>query len=835
MGCNEFEIEARRNPYIKPPKEIQDAVKDAMNTPWQLNEDAMKQIKNLGNTEEESKEILQTILGKVSDEDLKKLSKDNRMSAEGRNLDITRSVEALFDLDKEIIARKDDYLPTDVYFDWFVLKSSRMMMDSNGVNIQNDKLHRFMFTTPAQETTIVKGSKKYNDEIAGFKIAIAQAFGFSIDKETTTSSIEFADKIIATKNIRSKVLKHFREGKHKFDLGGMEIKIEHPSHTIAALFEIENFNKHKNDRKFTTRMTLEVDGLTSGFGLKTFQMPLLKDVKKWLVKTGIIVGKRSDLDISEGGMNDVISNGLVDSYKTLASEMGSIKDIANSFKSAIMETYDSKNGSVISRNAENIAKAVGFKQIPDTGITEKDADKAVEVLLAMEKILPEIVVDVKDDNIIVSKVTKEGRNLFKKPFMTFNYGAGWTKIRKELAYGMMGDVVQTLYDHLNGLEVRNAKEEVVDKETLDNIIKLLGLGESALTELDTKSVKDIKVGNTTLQKRLEALLGASYGSRVQEVMKKEFEPIIEANNAVNASLNLVYLVYDKLVTDKIKMMKESGEIKGEYPTKDQELAIFEEYRDAFPIIKSPLSDDLQEGIAIFKTKMEYLKEDKAPATILKGGKIRSTQSVRRFLTEIGSSGAVVPIHALEASIMAKVMKGLLEVNDALVVGVGQVINKSKDYNKELLELNKNWSMLDEVRNTVDRVANKYPYVVNEVIKEEMAMPFNQKLFDIEDVQNIYRIADTAREARAELFNNPIEVHNMVYNDKSGYKYTPPKNRVKSTDLGESKEVPAALIGDITETSEFAINEIIKAIQNKPMKVGIKNGLGKIQKIIEGCK
>lgn len=781
MGCNSYEVEHRRNPYTEPAESIKEAVKEAMNVKWELNEDAMKRLKDLG------EDTVRNLLGW---KDVKKVSvtKDRLEAIEGKNLAVNRSVSALFELDNELQKRKEDYLSTDVYFDWFVAKSGRMMIDSAGVNIQSDKLHRFLFNTKKQTTNIDMNTEEGKKQLDVFKMAVAQSFGFAIDKKSTKKSIEFADKILSIKNLDQKIMSQLKKGNTEFTINDTHIEIEFLGQMLSALDEIKKYHGAKNG-KFETKLVVETDALTSGFGLKMLQMPLVGDigkVKSWLAKTGIIIGNDAKPD---KGMNDISDpdTGFTDSYKTLAKGIGSSEQVVNAIGEALLETFGKE--AKPTKAASTLAKSLGVNT------NREGAEKAIRMLNSMKDILPVLV----DEN---GEVTSDGRSLFKGPFMTFNYGAGWAKIKKELAFDMQEKVMQQILDY----KIAKESNEKYDKN-LDDMMKELGIESITSKELMENSLKDIKnKDGLNLKAMIGELLGASYGQRVKTVLEGEFASIIEANNAVNSTLKLMFRTF------KLLMDKELNRRGWKEPTYEQELEVFKSLQDAFPIIRSPLGNGIKDGIAIFTTAMDYRRQERIPGTLLKttDGKrsdtFKGTRSIRRYLEEAGAAGSVIPIHTLDASIMAKTMLGkdALEVHDALVLGIGQVEQATMQYNKELIDLSANWSMMDEVEKAYNRLENKYPSELNFIKNQED----NEK--ESEAVDILKNKTREARDIRTRLFSEPIQVQNMVFNKNSWYMR-------EGIGLKSSAE------------------QIIEAVQNKSMKVSIKNELGKIQKIIEGCK
>ena len=823
MSCNSYDIDIRRNPYTEAPKELKDAAKDAMNTEWHLNEDLMGMIQELGKTRDEVKDKLKYLLG-YKDVDKDSMSVYNQVGTESANASIERSIDALLDLHEELQERKEEAKSTGVYFDYFIGKNNRLYMDSTEVNPQSDKFHRFMFNTKKQETDIDMSNEQH---VTGFKLAVAQAAGMGIDKALTKDAIKYANEVIGIQNFKSKVMKAIKSDRlhtertengvelkeDEYQIDGVKFKLEHLSHTLMMANEVEKWQKNKWKGKFVSNMTLETDALTSGFALKLLQMPLMGSTLDWLAKTGILVldgtqyngVNMSNLDGL--GMNDIQSNKVEgatgefqDSYRSVAKLTGNDEEIANAFEVELDRTVKKKEGEewkvVAPSNVQKMVTGFGMK-LEDGNVRAEDKAKLKSMFEAVQKLVPSIIKD--------GEVTSYGRNLFKYPFMMFNYGAGWGRIKSELAYGMLEETVQELINYRNG--------DMSKKDAVENVLNELDITEGMLKQLTTTDLKEIKNSSgASIQTMLESLLGEGYGNRVKEALETEFAPIVAANNAVNAGLKLMFRTYSKLLEGKVEAFeKENG---GKEPTVEQEMEMFKELSEAFPIMKSPLGRNINEGIAIFKTKMDAIKAKTNAGTWLKkeaGQELRHVPTLRRYLDEAGAAGAVIPIHTLDASIMARTMtgKGLLNVFDAQVVGVGQVVKTGKEYNKNLVELSEEWSMLGAVHEAVKGLQEhkEYGIVFNDVVREEDRLAEERVRGSVaasEELGNLEEARQVAEQNRKQIFGSKMYVQNMVYDKNTTYMKDGKEEKIilgevlfrkaeagKSNDIVEEKEEVSA--------------------------------------------
>lgn len=848
MGCNPHEIEVRRNPYTKATEKQKEALKEAMNVKWQVEMGTIETLEELG------EDTVRKLLGWVDLENAV-FTADMRKSVEGKNRAIERSVKHLLDLGKEIKQREEDYLPTDIYFDWFIAKSNRMMIDSAEVNPQSDKLHRFAMHTKAMEYKVDPTDDTDAGHV-GFKIAVAQAFGVGIDKATKAQIMDKADKILDIDGLHQKLKDAIKEGKvnskHEVKIDEVVLNVEHLSHAIHAAREVDKFNKGE---KFRTRLPIEVDGLTNGFALKTLQMPVMDDANgemsktwQWLSKAGIIVGDRTKYTGMEtGGMNDIQANKEVtkfrDGYETLGSGLASKEGIRKNFLEAVDEKTDKKE---FTNKAERIQKMLGAKD-------EAHTEAMIDALLPL---MPTTVID--------DAVTKEGRALSKGPFMTSGYGAGDTKIRKELAYGFTDELVQKAYEYM--IDPKLLEKYETDKDKLatlqDNIARFVEVMEleQFKDELATKSLKDLKYPNTKtdVKSRLETLIGDSYGETAIQALKDAFGEIKEANNAINGTVKLMFKTFKKLYDKELE----------KYPNASQEdkMAAFKAVRDAFPILKGPLSKGTEDGIALFSTTMITAAGDR-PGTLLRGKEVvteeekeeltpaelaelerktaeRTTNVMEREVDEAGASGSVIPIHTLDASIMTLTMlhKDLLEVHDAMVLSPVEAEQVALDYNTHLIELSKQWSMMEELLKSYEHMAKTYGETLNEVIEEEMEATSEEQVQGIIDNMQMYTKKALAN--REKIFNTQVISGNMIFNEESMYVYNKGKiPEQTTTEIAEEINPITDEIVKLFEKANKTKSEKVKAkVQKDIVQLLVDTGEFTVEEagllydtLVEGCK
>jgi hypothetical protein len=124
--------------------------------------------------------------GYVTEEQQNDLAYDARESAIASNRAIEKSIEEL-----EMFVNANGSVDVEAYFDWFYSSNGRYMMDSNTLNPQTDKLHRFLIQPTAHKLSYTvgsdgsikfsKGKKKGATELVNY--ALAQSMGFKVDKD----------------------------------------------------------------------------------------------------------------------------------------------------------------------------------------------------------------------------------------------------------------------------------------------------------------------------------------------------------------------------------------------------------------------------------------------------------------------------------------------------------------------------------------------------------------------------------------------------------------------------------------------------------------------------
>ena len=717
----------KKGSNLKSPSEF---IKSLVDIKWEFNRKIADRLLQKVNID-----VLKKHLGYATEEDLAKMHLSARESAIAQNRDIDKSIEEL-----NMFTNSRGETDVAMYFDWFYSSNGRYMMDSNTLNPQTDKLHRFLIQPAAHKIQYrvkngvivsAKDSKGKDINVKDMKeftdYAIAQAFGFKVDKKGSAKITEAAELLskVGPKKLQKLLfgedehasaddvvlkfkLKMAKDGKVEIVLpttedyktsDGIEFEPDHISHTMQAIDMLENI---KRGGTFESYLTAEFDAVTSGFGLKLLQIPILEDIWNWLNKVGVF-GKNQKL---KRGMNDILDEvGFFDSYQTLAIGI----DVTTESIKKVME-----------KPIKGISAAVVLNAWEKAGLS---------------KIMPKVNEIVNADDTKTREVTSALRALFKDPFMTFNYSAGIASIKRSLAGVLTNGLLDKIMDNDEGTKKivdlivkhisvvpkeykipKNAKELVALLKEV-NIEKIWLKG---IVPGKVQSDGTIKDQNVSLETYLHTIMDATYGAEVERIMTDKFKPFMEVHAMANDSFKVMFVAWKDAYNAKVKAVPY-----GELSDKKVE-EILDELREMFPLIKSPLSDVPEEGIAIYKNTSETPNDANArylptqaptnPNAAKKAGlvnkkgqgvaSLKVRHMIRAFDAAI-SSGSVVPIHYIDGALMAQLTgHDITAIHDAVMPPLHESKEVIKKYNKAMYEVSKQYNWIGEIAKMLGNLDNK---------------------------------------------------------------------------------------------------------------------------------
>lgn len=663
------------------------ALNELMDTEWSADLELMADMI-------ENKEAIMSLMGYITVSTPGKVNPAyEALSFEEKNVQesVNRGIEKSFDEMQWLIDNFKGSKTAPMWFEYYFSKNGRFFIDSNTINPQTDKhLHRFAVQPKSHIFTFIKKDGKFfadgKDITSNMYYAVAQALGMSVDKKDTAAIKKFGTQVFKKLNTPKKIKEAkeaFLSGE-KFDLGnGLFIEKEHIGHALQA-FKLLQDLATSNGKPVTTSITAEFDAVTSGFGLKLLQMPIINSLYEWLTRVGIVANDDEALKLAgEKSMNDLLDSGKVrDSYQTLAFNIE-----ATEYKDMVEH---------LSKDARIVTKSLYTKNI----------------WTALSDALPQKVDDI---------ISSELRNLFKPPFMTFNYSATIKNIRENL---LTGHLVQDLAKKMASVDLDSTKESD------QNIIALMEAfmhGAGTAAELQ-EMVRDMPLdrirasaGGNDLEYILSHMIDASYGVQVENILNDYFGPFVEAQDTINASFTAMFGVFITSFEDKLtKLRTTQGAI-----TAEEEEAIYKDLMNQWPAIKGPLSKMMDDGVGIYDTETASpfgVWSGRKPVRALLseslskkwGGKkeTRVSHMVKQLSAAI-AAGSVVPIHYIDGAAMGqtinaladKGIKGITAIHDAEMSPLVYMDEGQQEYNKQTFDLNTSYSFVDEIAKTLLRIAD----------------------------------------------------------------------------------------------------------------------------------
>ena len=633
----------------------------------------------------------------------------NKLMAEDKEVQeaINDSIDkSITDLRRFIDNHKDSAIDNKVelYFDFNYVSNGRYHLDSNTINPQADKLHRFL-VLPKRLSDKVKISNGSDISVAGkdinliYRASIGQAFGLGVDKESMEDIITYGNIMLSlSKEQLVKVRKDvLTTGESKVYVGSTSygIEAEHLTHTLQALDDLIAIQE--GNTEITSSLSVEFDSLTSGFANKTQQFPVLgnvaeKAMHEHFARVGVITTEFQD---------DILGEIVVDPSKGT-----SMADLLA--KGSSVGFYDSY---------KNLARLV-MQGMSTSVQSVKGKDKIyVDMFKGLSDVLPgsgNVLGTAEED------ISSAMRKMFKNPFMIFNYSASISTITKNLGDSIAKDVFSAI-----------AKTDITNKDEAGTIAAEYMLRRFK-KDLKVKSIKELQdlirtehtsnIGGGKPFKSVSEMAFKLYGSQVQQVFEDEFGQFIEIQNLTNDAFKAMFRIFD---AKRMEMLKTAGE-KG-YVTKKDQKDIIEALWNDFPYIAGPLSGNgkLKEIIPVTDRKLgsptTITESARPPQTKLQGtpasNKVRPLVS---SMDEAVSAGSVLPFHFIDGAEIAMMMKGFTEstglkaealaVHDAIVPSLLDADRMSWEYNKGMFEVNKNYSIMEELDKRINSITVDTKYL-----------------------------------------------------------------------------------------------------------------------------
>lgn len=740
---------------------------------------------------------------------------------------INREINKEFDELKNLADKFGSAKELSMWFDFYYSTNGRYFYDSNTINPGTMKqLVRWLVQPKKHKGTVSYKnengkhlfSKNGKDITEQMSFALGQAFGLPVDKKRMATTINalkpILDILLDKENkvdfdeLFDKALTLDAKGNHnKVELAeGVHIEIEHIAHMRQAFLALKDI---RESGKAVTSLSAEFDAKTSGFGLKTSMMPLDDGAISNLQKTGQAIGNVKPMSYALDP--DAGERAMFDAYQSLAKDMVVDK--------AALEASDIAATSVFKKAGERISWSDGNA-----------------LLLSL---LPKV------ENTVSSAL----RNLFKQPFMEFNYSAGMRAIRKSLAYTMTRQLIdQVAY---------------ADKKEQEALFKQYKLSKY-FTNLATfnKLLSDPSMERDKGYEQLVMHMDIMFGSQVQAIFEKNFPKAIQAQGVINQAFKAMFAMYKVAYDAEMDNLRAEGTV-----TEKGYIDTLVKLHKMFPWIKGPLSQEGvdKDGIAIYK-----IKTSGAPGAI--DGGLTSQVALNKAFTKKHSmvndknepissatlglemarfeaamnAGAVVPIHYIDGALLARVVNeyagDLTVIHDAKIPAIEDAFDTTKMYNKALYEIsygNNRYKLIGEIKSALERVSkayqdgeyeetdahnvttyiNEYGTIADKDQKKTTLSPTEYMKLATEQIDNLYNEVEKAIERiRKTIAKDGIVIEHMYGTDRGQFiiKGSNPKAKTNGNN------------GTIQEDSKEKIFEDLSKILSV-------TAMNKIKALMEGCE
>ena len=631
------------------------------------------------------------------------------------------SNEALIDEINSI----NDYDQDTHYYEYRIQKQGRTMIKSSGINPMNSKVHRHLLAAKSNPTLVNNPKLR-----SRFKVAVAAAFGASIDKQSARPSVEFFDALLDDVVIKDAIKVMQNPASTDAELAAAVMSVHQAkdangktkyANKVHLLEGLAALSVYRPKLAFTTDITAEIDGITNGYAISLLQYGgpnLTRDLER----VGVFTFDTEYGQWLRGDNNQ-------DVYQELATEMASVRDPAYIFNFAMDKMQDAE-----------IANQKRLGDILHRLSTDDDKLKP-NVLHSIEEIHGEI--------FDADGITKFARDLAKDPLMTTNYGARMVAVLSQMSDNAVFDMFDKLADIQEQYKTGDKDVATSKAERLDRAISTL-LGRDGATLGFVEAMKAGTLANTlTTSYPKEGNGNSSQINTNREIVKqiKEgisfvYEPMLEAglssllgtyddNNASLMSRNLavtqasewIFFNYLDAYTEQVeKLDKVTPEAKRDiarsmlttyYPTYKGPWHKDDKETDAFIAFisteKTPKGEGLRNKLNILNdTVLAYGQKEKSnfPNEKIKTTKSMSTPVLDDRPASAGSKVQANVIQNLDAALIGAVSEQLefLTLYDAGQFSLKDLDKASQIYNDEFIKLNKEHRVIDIMLEDLKRVA-----------------------------------------------------------------------------------------------------------------------------------
>jgi hypothetical protein len=674
-----------------------------------------------------------TVDGKETIPTMSYVDEQNQLA---KNNSIDLKLRLLGNLEERI---KEEGLDTDLFFEYFYGSNGRYYLDNNEANPQNDTFNRFMLGLASNTVDVDLNTD--SKSVDTFYVALAQAFGEDVDKMSTANAIEKGKEWL------EKGSKTITE-----ELKGDKFEPEAVGHALQGILAVQAFENSKG-KPFKTNLVIETDAVTSGIILKTLQLPVmgLQKAKELLKKGGIVFKGDADYDTFVG-TNKLIEDGQLDLYRELAQK----------YSATIDYHLDTEAWAIQAEEGKKLTKR-------DVEVNERRAR-----LLAASKeggIMPEFSTD-------PDKIRGKLRAIFKPVVMVFGYGGGITSIKKKFVSEIIESLPTKLLAEITAAQTALKAGQPKPDMPILNFFKAVAPDQKITVSLLRKGdILDKKINKyQTIRDVMMKDMDALYGSTLESALEEIFGPeLVEANRKLNNSFRMMFRIFNHKYE---KQLAEFEKANGRKPIAEEKAEIIVELQDSFPAVAPPFAKDTEKGIIVdSKTSGDTRIKAQTMGNFERGDgqKTISVAAVVKEFEEAISAGNVVPIHYIDASIMGTTFNNIPDITqifDAVVSNVQNGFEANQEYNKQTIEVSKEYSLatkvLESLQQSIDTLSKdeKKAFLADEnngnnefTIESQLEEDPNLTFEDV--LEEMTELDSDANSIRKDLFSSDIKSDHMT--------------------------------------------------------------------------
>lgn len=714
------------------PKSIRNTLARLQQVEWEFNKDSFELVDNLTESE------LLNLLGYKIDVELSshiERIKSQKAINEGIKRDVRNLLKARVDLGNQVGSNGSIYFPYEVW------QNMRIGMVGSLLNPQASKITRHFVSPKSWTTKVLLGINHHTE--TNFKLAVAQAFGYKIDKKSIDSSLKAFDDIVNA-NITKTAIQAIKDlnagikGEARTQaLAAIKVLTDREgAHTLQALIELTKYDPTASE--FTTNLALEIDGVTNGVAISLLQAPLEDNAKELLASVGFFIDAAGNIYTSYPEWADIV--GHRDLYQRLSFTWSNILSALKSGKEI------------------NIPSEV-LELDPDIG--EKLGAKTTEIINEVEKLLGAFVVN--------DEVTKIGRNLAKNPLMITSYGAAI----KAVIRGLSGTFLEEVYKKL---EKANAAKDIAKvKEIVASVYKIAGVR----LPRDIDYANPLEISFRPIASRLNKSIQDTYGAALGIALSLQFKQFFRFREHINHALNVMYVNFNIRYEAAIK---EATNAKGTKLTPEKKQEIFNSLKEFLPTFKTHSSQSVDDSLLAIKTAKRRNYDDYTEQV-----QISLTQgSISGYPSEIiyqepGVAGLVMGTHAQDLHTAQSVLDNfdVLHVHDAAFFSMDTADSGAFTYNESFFNEMQDYSILDSVIESYSRTMKLLKEDTSS-LKSEIGKEIRNYLDGIKDFtseegitsfrkfnESLIALQKEVTKARSDIFSNPNIIVNQYASRAEG--------------------------------------------------------------------